>query len=77
MEYRHYHRHSIFFPLLLIIVGLLLFLGSLQGFQNYSWEWMLRLWPLLFVAAGLDSLYQWHGFVGAVVWIGVGVTALA
>ncbi|MGD0707597.1 MAG: DUF5668 domain-containing protein [Anaerolineaceae bacterium] len=76
MEYRHYHRHSIFFPLLLIIVGLLLFLGSLQGFRNYSWEWILRLWPLLFVAAGLDSLYQWHGFVGAVVLIGVGVIFL-
>ncbi|HTX79947.1 MAG TPA: DUF5668 domain-containing protein [Longilinea sp.] len=76
MDNRHHHRHSIFFPLLLIIVGLLLFLGSLQGFQNYSWEWVLRLWPLIFIAAGLDSLYQWHRFVGAVVLIGVGVVFL-
>jgi hypothetical protein len=76
MDYKYHHRHSIFFPLLLIIVGLLLFLGSVQGFQNYTWEWIFRLWPLIFVVAGLDSLYQWHRFVGAVVLIGVGVIFL-
>ena len=56
--------HSLFFPLLLIAVGIVMLLNALNMIQGSTLDILLRLWPLLFIAGGLDSLYRREGAVG-------------
>ncbi len=68
--------HSIFWPLLLIGLGLFLFLKTLGYIGGQTGETLLRLWPLLFIVGGLDSLYRRESFVAPVLMIGIGVVIL-
>lgn len=74
----HQKRHSgsLFFPLLLIVSGVVLLMSNLGILSNSAWETMLSLWPLLFVAWGLDALWRNDGITGAVFLLGVGVVFL-
>ncbi len=69
-------RNSIFWPLLLIVVGVFLFLNNFGRIEGSTWDLILNLWPTLLIVAGLDGLYRREGFVGAVLVIGLGVIFL-
>ncbi len=69
-------RHGIFGPILLIVLGILLFLNAMKIFPGSFWDFLVRMWPLLFIAGGLDSLYKREGYTGALVGIGIGTVFL-
>lgn len=71
------HRpHSLFFPLLLIGVGVVLLLKTLGLITGDVWQMFLTGWPVLLIVSGLDSIYRRDGIVGGVVWAGLGVIIL-
>ena len=67
---------SIFFPLLLVVLGVFLLLANLGTIPNTAWDIVATYWPLIFVIGGLDGLYQRHGWVGPLVGIGLGTVLL-
>jgi hypothetical protein len=69
---RRYNRPSLFFPLLLIAIGIIFLLRNTGVITGDAWSTILRMWPLLLVAIGIDSLFQRHGIVGPVFWISLG-----
>jgi len=69
-------RHSIFFPLLLICLGVVLLLHTIKILPNSAWGTIVVYWPVLFIAGALDSIYRGDGYVGAVIWGGLGVFLL-
>lgn len=69
-------RRSIFFPLLLVGIGVLLLLHTLRVLPGSAWGTILRYWPVLFIASALDSIYRGEGYVGAVIWGGIGAFLL-
>ncbi|NMB90435.1 MAG: hypothetical protein GYA17_18900 [Chloroflexi bacterium] len=69
-------RPSIFWPVLLVAAGIILLLNTTGAIQGNTWDMLWRLWPLLLVVGGLDGLYRRDGFVGPVVFIGVGTIFL-
>ena len=68
--------HSLFFPLLLIAVGVVMLLNTAHMIQGSTLDTLLRLWPLIFIVGGRDSLYRREGAVGAVLAIGIGTIFL-
>jgi hypothetical protein len=71
-------RHSLFFPLLLIAVGVVFLLDNLNLIAVDGWELILRLWPVLLIVGGLDYLYQGRGWTwGAFLLLLGGVFLLA
>ncbi len=76
-ERRKYHyRGSLFFPFLLIVVGLLFLFDNLRVLPGDIWSTIFSLWPLILVGMGLDGLWRRQGVVSAVLIIGVGVVFL-
>jgi len=77
-QYQHNHRRrrSIFWPLLLIIVGTLWLLSAVNVISNDAWDLALRLWPLIFILSGIDSIFRRSHYVGAVVGMGIGAVLL-
>ncbi len=69
-------RHSIFFPLLLIVIGIIFLLENLGILQGSAWDLILRLWPLLLVVMGVDGLIRRDGFIVPVLFIGIGALLL-
>jgi hypothetical protein len=67
---------SLFFPLLLVAIGIFLLLSNLGSLQNTAWENMITYWPLLLIIGGLDGLYRRDGWVGPLVVIGLGTILL-
>lgn len=72
MREERWHRPGLVGPIILIFVGLVFLLANLGVLQVSGW-WLLRLWPLVLVLAGLDILAR-HSRVGTVL---VAVLALA
>lgn len=70
------HRRGIFWPLFLIAIGLVVLLSNLRLVEGGAWWTVVRLWPLLFIVGGLDSLYKREGYVGATLGIGLGTIFL-
>jgi hypothetical protein len=71
---RHIH---IFWPLLLIAVGVFLFLNNLQVVKSGSTlDTFLKLWPLLLVVGGIEAFINRHGFLWPIVLTGLGVIFL-
>jgi hypothetical protein len=78
MEQNHRgFRRSIFIPLILIIIGVVLLLYNLGFISGDIWEVIFSLWPLLLIALGLDSLIKGEGFVGSIFFIGLGAIFLS
>ena len=62
-------RKSISFvgPVLLILAGIVLLLNTLGIWEWEVWWTILRLWPILIIAAGLDLLIGRRSLAGAIV----------
>ena len=73
---QNWRRHSIFWPLLLIAAGVLLFINNVKQLSGTTWDAILRLWPVLLIAAGLDGFWRGEGYAGATVVTGLGVLFL-
>ena len=69
-------RGSLFGPLLLVLIGILLLAYNLGGWSGSAWDVIWRLWPLLFVAGALDSLWRREGLVLPVLGLSLGVVFL-
>jgi hypothetical protein len=77
-EETHHRRHrvSLFFPIVLIALGVVLLLKNMGVIQGNTWGVIINLWPILLIIIGLDSFWQRRGSVGAVFWIAAGVIFL-
>lgn len=68
-------QRSLFWPIMLIGVGVLLLMQNLGLVGELNWLLLARLWPVLLIAAGIDVLLRdapWVGSVmGAVLAVGV------
>jgi len=69
-------RPSIFWALLLIVIGVVLLLNSLKIIEGNVIEFILKLWPLLFIIGGLDNIIRGKGWVWAVISLGLGTIFL-
>ena len=69
-------RPSIFWPLLLIVVGGILLLNTLGIITGSVWSLIVNLWPLLFILGGLDNLFRGEGLIWGILSIGFGVVFL-
>ena len=58
---------SFFWPLVLIGAGVLLLLSNLGYLSWSSWNVLLRLWPVLLIALGIDVLFGRRSIAGAVI----------
>ncbi|MHB0856110.1 MAG: LiaF domain-containing protein [Anaerolineae bacterium] len=67
-RYRRPSQQSLFWPVVLIGVGVIWLLANLGVLAGFDWTVLLRLWPVLLIAIGLDILLgrRWP-FVGALV----------
>lgn len=69
-------RPSLFFPLLIVLIGILLLLKTLSILDDDFVTNILRYWPILLIISGLDGYYQKNGYVGPTISIGVGIIFL-
>lgn len=67
---------SIFFPLLLIAIGVYFLLINLNVLPGNFWNTIWRLWPVLFIAGGLDGLIRREGMVTNSLFIVLGIVFL-
>lgn len=66
-------RPGIFWPLLLISLGVLFLLRNTGYMEDDTLGLVFRLWPVIFIIGALDELFRGHGIVGPGFWITVGV----
>lgn len=71
-----HHRSSLFWPFILIVVGILFLLNNLGFIQGDIWGQLVLYWPVIFIVIGLDSIYKGDGIVGAVVMLSIGCVFL-
>jgi len=69
-------RGSLFFPILLVSLGIWFLLQNLGIVEGDAWDTFWKLWPLIFVIIGLDSLLKGEGVAGPVFFCGLGVLFL-
>ena len=76
MEKRGTLRYrSIFWPILLIGVGVIWLLANLEVIEGVNWRILWRFWPLILIAIGLDIIFARRTpLLGAV--LGLGTVAL-
>lgn len=63
---------SLFFPILLVVIGIFLLLTNLGYVEGSTWDILAKYWPLIFIVGGLDGLYRQEGWVGPLVSLGLG-----
>jgi hypothetical protein len=77
MENRPRRHIHIFWPLLLIALGVFLFLNNLQAVKSgTTLETLIKLWPLLLIVGGIEAFINHHGFLWPIVLTGLGVIFL-
>jgi hypothetical protein len=70
-EKKEINYRSLFWPILLIGVGILWLLANLEILPDLNWWFFLRLWPLILVVIGLDIIIgRRTPIVGALLAIG-------
>jgi hypothetical protein len=70
-------RPSLFFPLLLIVIGVVFLLNNLGYLSGDFWGNLVLFWPVLLIAGGLDGIWRGEGVVGGALLAGLGVVFLA
>jgi hypothetical protein len=75
-ERRRRARNGIFWPLLLIAIGIAFLLSNLGLIESDIWSMIINLWPLLLIAGGLDGLIKREGLVGSALVIALGIIFL-
>ena len=78
-ESRRHHRNrrpGIFWPLFLVVVGVLVLMNNMRAIPATDWNFILSLWPVLMIVGGLDGLWRGEGIAGSLFWLGVGVIFL-
>lgn len=69
---------SIFWPILLVGVGVIWLLANLEIIPGWNWWNLWRLWPLLLVVIGLDLLFGRHSpVIGALLGLATVAAAVA
>ena len=79
MEKKKSNRGSPLGPVLLILIGGILLLNVLGVLDWSIWWSLLRLWPVLLIAAGLELLlgrWKWGSLLATILVVAVVVTAL-
>ncbi len=77
MEHKSRRRIHIFWPLLLITVGVFLFLNNFSSrMDNTTLDALVKLWPLLLVIGGIESFINRDGFLWPTVISGLGIIFL-
>lgn len=69
-------RKSLFFPLLLITIGVVFLWQNLGGQQTGAWDTLIRLWPLLLIYGGLEGIAFGHGTAVSTFWVTIGLALL-
>lgn len=69
-------RFSIFWPLVLIAVGVVLLLNTMHILPGTVMDVLLKLWPLLLFFAGLDNIIQGHSWLWTIILLGLGTAFL-
>ncbi len=75
MEDRHHrrrHRGGFVWPSILILLGVMFLLNNLGLIDNVTWDTIWQLWPLIFIAIGIDGLMRRNEIVGPVIMFGLG-----
>jgi hypothetical protein len=67
---------SLFFPILLISLGIIFLLRNMGALPGDAWDLILRLWPLILIAMGLDNILTRQGVAAPTIFIAVGVVIL-
>lgn len=62
---------SIFFPLLIIFIGVILLLSNLNLIPGNGWNLIVQFWPIIFVFGAIDDLLN-QKWTGAIINFGVG-----
>ena len=75
-ETKRNKRRSYFGPIFLIAIGLVLLAQNLGFIPGEGWETILKLWPILLIAAGLDDLFRKEGIAWPILLIGAGIFLL-
>jgi signal transduction histidine kinase len=70
-------RNSLFGPVLLIGIGVLLLLSNFGIVDIDIWDLIFRFWPVLLIAAGLDILFGRRSGAGAIIALVVIVVLIA
>ncbi len=70
------YRGSLFFPIILIVIGIVLLLNNLGKLSENAWDTFLLCWPFIFIVIGLDSLLHRDGAAVPTFFIGLGVLLL-
>lgn len=60
-------RPSVFWPILLILGGVVMLLSNLGYLPEPSWAMVGRLWPVIFIALGIDLLIGRRSVAGAII----------
>jgi hypothetical protein len=71
------YRRGVFWPLLLIALGVIFLLSNLDLIRGDVWDTILNLWPLILIFMGLDGILSRDGLVGPSLLIGLGTVFLA
>lgn len=69
-------RGGVFFPLLLVGIGLVLLLNNLGVTDWSGWDIAAKGWPILVIAMGLDLALRRDGIITPILLCGLGVAAL-
>jgi hypothetical protein len=67
---------SLFFPILLISLGIIFLLRNTGALPGDAWDLILRLWPLILIAMGLDNILTRQGVAAPTIFIAIGVVIL-
>ena len=67
---------SLFFPMLLVAVGVFLFLINIGSVPGTIWQNLTQYWPAILIIAGLDGVYRRDGWIGPLVLLGFGTILL-
>ena len=73
---RRFSCSSIFWPLLLMLVGVTLLMQNLGIVSGSVWSNLLKFWPVLLILIGLDRLINRSGLVGPTFLAGLGIVLL-